>query len=86
MVNKKLQDQVSKFKERAKQKNTELESNIKKKGRENSEFLSQIADLKKEVAKKAQELQKMQKEKEDLQVRVKNLIQQNAIKNARKYK
>ncbi|KNA17990.1 hypothetical protein SOVF_074900 [Spinacia oleracea] len=71
-----LLDQVNKMKRDLgfmRKKNTELESNIKKKSRECSEFLSQIAELTKEVAKKAQEFQKMQKEKEDSLVRVKSL-------------
>ncbi|XP_021754317.1 myosin-11-like [Chenopodium quinoa] len=71
-----LLDQVNKMKRDLgfmRKKNTELESNIKKKAQENSEFLSQIDDLKKELTEKAQEFQVMQKEKEDSLVRAKNL-------------
>ncbi|KAL9246671.1 hypothetical protein vseg_020177 [Gypsophila vaccaria] len=68
-----LLDQVNKMKNdlgSMRKKNAELERNVKKKSQENSELLSNIDGLKKELTNKTESAQK---EKEDAQVRVRSL-------------
>ncbi|KAJ8436577.1 hypothetical protein Cgig2_031518 [Carnegiea gigantea] len=67
-----LSDQVNKMKHdlgSMRKKNAELESNIKKKAQENSNILNQIEDLKKILASKDVDIQRMKKGKDDALLR-----------------